>query len=92
MWIIYKEDSFGDMVLQLGFSLYGGSHIDTTSKSTKKGEVLSLGCNFINCRSNFIRCWKGIVKLDSMVQGIWSKFISNLVTVIIDCIELSNIL
>ena len=42
MQIISKEDSFGDMVLQLGFYISRGSHIDTTYKGPKGGEVLLL--------------------------------------------------
>ena len=48
MWIISKEDSFGDMALQLGFSLSRGLHIDTTYKGLKGEYVLLLECIFIN--------------------------------------------
>ena len=66
-------DYFGDMVFQLGFSLSRGSHIDSISKDPKVREFLSLVYSFINQRSNCIRFWKGIGKLDSMLQGIWQK-------------------
>ena len=55
MWIISKEDSFGYMILQLLFSLYRGLHIDTTSKGTRVGEVLLLGCSFLNWIVDCIR-------------------------------------
>ena len=70
MRIISKEDSFGYTVLQLGFSFSGGSQIDTTSKAKKGGEVISLGCSFLDWISNCIGLWKVILKLDIMVQGI----------------------
>ena len=71
MRIISKEDSFGYMVLQLGFSLSVGSHIDTASKVPKEGEVLSIRCSFLNWRIICIKFWKGIGNLDNMVQVIW---------------------
>ena len=73
MWIISKEYYFGDMVLKIAFYLYRGSHIETTSKGPKGGEVLLLVCRFLNQIINYIRFWKGIGKLDRMVQGIWKK-------------------
>ena len=48
MGTISKKDSFGDMVRQLGFYLFRGLYIDTTSKGMKGGEFLFLGCFFIN--------------------------------------------
>ena len=59
--------------LWLVFSLSRGLHRDTTSKFPKGGEVLSLGCSFLNWISNCIRFWKAIVKLYIMVQGVWTK-------------------
>ena len=73
MLIISKEDSFGDTILQLGFSLSRGSNIDTKSKGPNGEEVLSIGCSFLKWRINCIRLWKVIGKLDSMVQGMWKK-------------------
>ena len=58
------------MALLLVFYLYRGSHIETESKGTKVGDVLLMGCSFINQISNCIRLWKGIGKSDSMVQSI----------------------
>ena len=58
MWIISKEYYFGDMVLQLGFYLYVGSHRYTTSKVPKGGEVLLLGYILLNGISYCIRLWK----------------------------------
>ena len=63
------------MVLLLVFSLPRGSHIYTTSKVPKGGEVILLGCSFLNWRSNCMSFYKGIEKLDSMVQGIWKKIV-----------------
>ena len=62
------------MVLQLGFYISRGSHIDTTSKGPKGGEFISIGCSFTNCRSNCIGLYKVIGNLDSMVQVIWNFF------------------
>ena len=56
--IISREYSFGDMVLQLEFSVSKGSHIDTTSKGPKVVDVISLGFIFLNRRSNCISFWK----------------------------------
>ena len=61
MLIIYKEYFFGGMVLQLLFSLSGGSHIDTTYKGPKRVYVILLGCSFLNRRINLTRFWKIIV-------------------------------
>ena len=74
MWFVSTEDSFGYMVIQLGFSFSRVSHIYKTSKGLKGGEVLSVGCSFLNRRSNCIRLWKIIGKLDSIVQVIWPNF------------------
>ena len=74
MWIISKEDSFGYMVLKLGFYFYRGLHIDKISKGLKGVEVLLLVCSFLNKISNCIRLCKGIGKLYIMVQGIWPDF------------------
>ena len=63
MLIIFKECSFGDTVIKLGFYVSRWSYIDTTSKDKKLGEVLSLGCSFLNGRSNCIRFCKVIGKL-----------------------------
>ena len=52
MRIISKEYYFGDMVLQLRFSFSRVSHIDTISKISKGGEVLLLGCSFLNRKIN----------------------------------------
>ena len=68
MCIISTEDYFGNMFLQLGLSISKGSYIDTTSNSTKGGEVLFLGCSFINQRSNCFRFCKGIGNLDSLAK------------------------
>ena len=73
MWIIPKEDYFGDMVLQLRLYLSRELHIETTSKGPKGGEVLLVGFSLFNWRSNYIRFWKRIGKSDSMVKGIWQK-------------------
>ena len=62
------------MVLQLGFNLSRESHIDTKSKGLKGRQDLLLGCRFLKQRSNCIRLWKGIGKLDIMVKGIQTKF------------------
>ena len=50
MQIVYNEDCFGCMVLQIGFSLSRGLHIEATSKGPKGGEIISLGFSFLNHR------------------------------------------
>ena len=74
MWIIHKKDSFGDMVLQLGYYLSRGSYIDITYKVHKGVRVILILYSFINRINNFIRIWKVILKSYRMVQGIWPKF------------------
>ena len=74
MWIISKEDSFGYMVVQLGFSFSRGLHIYTKYKGPNGREIILLVCSFLGRRINCIRLWKGIGKLDIMVQFIWIKY------------------
>ena len=58
----------------LAFLFSRGFNTDTTPKGRKGGEVLFFWCSFLNNRSNGIRFWKVIGKLDIIVQGICTKF------------------
>ena len=80
------------MVLQLLFSIFRGSHKDTVSKGLKLGEVIFSGRILINSISSSSGLWKVNENSDSMVQGIWPKYIFKLDTVSISGIELDNVL